>query len=45
MNLLQNMLPKLNLSAGKTDDATERVHRIPVCRILPNPAQPRKYFD
>lgn len=44
MNLLQTMLPKLNLPS-KTDDATERVHRIPVCRILPNPAQPRKYFD
>ena len=44
MNLLENVLPKLKLQNPPTDP-TERVHKIPVCRILPNPAQPRKYFD
>ena len=40
MNILQTVLPKLN-----KNDSLDRVHKIPVCRILPNPAQPRKYFD
>ena len=43
MNLLQNLLPRFS---EKNDiEALDRVHKIPVCRILPNPAQPRKYFD
>ncbi len=43
MNLLQNLLPRFS---DKIDTETlDRVHKIPVCRILPNPAQPRKYFD
>ncbi|MBQ6892699.1 MAG: ParB/RepB/Spo0J family partition protein [Clostridia bacterium] len=42
MNILQNVLPKLNFSK---DSSLDRVHKIPICRILPNPAQPRKYFD
>ena len=45
MNVLQNMLPKLNLKSSEEGDPCDKVHRIPVCRILPNPAQPRKYFD
>lgn len=45
MNVLQNMLPKLNLKSSEDGDPCDKVHRIPVCRILPNPAQPRKYFD
>lgn len=44
MNLLENVLPKLKLQNPPADPA-ERVHKIQVCRILPNPAQPRKYFD
>lgn len=42
MNLLQNFLPRFS---DKSDESFDRVHKIPVCRILPNPAQPRKYFD
>lgn len=42
MNILQNVLPKFG--TGK-DNAERKIHKIPVCRILPNPAQPRKYFD
>lgn len=42
MNLLQNVLPKLGLSK---DSASDKIHKLPVCRILPNPAQPRKFFD
>ncbi len=42
MNILQNVLPRLNLSP---DTSSDRIHKIPVCRILPNPAQPRKHFD
>ena len=42
MNILQNMLPKLNFSK---DSSLDRIHKIPICRILPNPSQPRKYFD
>ncbi len=45
MNVLQNMLPKLNFKNCEDQSPCDRVHRIPVCRILPNPAQPRKYFD
>jgi len=30
---------------GREDDTANRIHRIPVNRILPNPAQPRKNFD
>ena len=40
MNILQNVLPKI-----KHGDEESRIHRIPICRILPNPSQPRKYFD
>lgn len=43
MNLLQNLLPRF--SEKNEEEALDRVHKIPVCRILPNPAQPRKYFD
>lgn len=43
MNILQNVLPKIK--AERSDSSLDRVHRIPICRILPNPAQPRKYFD
>lgn len=42
MNLLQNVLPKLGLG---TDSSADKIHKLPVCRILPNPAQPRKFFD
>lgn len=42
MNILQNVLPKIGLSK---DSPLDRIHKIPVCRILPNPAQPRKFFD
>ena len=42
MNILQNVLPKFNLNRDASGD---RIHKIPVCRILPNPSQPRKYFD
>ncbi len=42
MNILQNVLPKIGLCR---EDGADRVHKIPICRILPNPAQPRKYFD
>lgn len=42
MNILQNVLPKLSQSKP---DFLRRIHSIPICRILPNPAQPRKYFD
>ncbi len=30
---------------GREDDTANRIYRIPVNRILPNPAQPRKNFD
>lgn len=43
MNILQNVLPKLK--GEQTPLALDRVHKIPICRILPNPSQPRKYFD
>ncbi len=43
MNILQNVLPKLKGEQNAL--ALDRVHRIPICRILPNPAQPRKHFD
>lgn len=43
MNILQNVLPKIGL--GKEDSSLDKVHKIPICRILPNPSQPRKYFD
>ncbi len=43
MNILQNVLPKIK--AERSDSSLDRVHKIPICRILPNPAQPRKYFD
>lgn len=42
MNILQNVLPKLALSK---EESCDKIHKIPICRILPNPAQPRKYFD
>lgn len=42
MNILQTVLPKFGTSK---DSAERKIHKIPVCRILPNPAQPRKYFD
>jgi len=42
MNILQNVLPKIGLSKVSQFD---RIHKIPVCRILPNPSQPRKFFD
>ncbi len=41
MNILQSVLPKISRESSDTD----RVHRIAVSRILPNPAQPRKHFD
>lgn len=44
MNILQTVLPKFGLSPA-SDDSLDRVHRIEVSRILPNPAQPRKFFD
>ena len=40
MNILQNVLPKI----CQRDDY-DRIHRIPICKILPNPSQPRKFFD
>lgn len=40
MNILQNVLPKI----CQRDEA-DRIHRIPICKILPNPSQPRKFFD
>ncbi len=43
MNILQTVLPKFNLNERGAD--LDRVHKIAVSRILPNPAQPRKYFD
>lgn len=43
MNILQNVLPKIKLDSR--DPSPDRIHRIPICRILPNPAQPRKHFD
>lgn len=42
MNILQNVLPKIGLLK---DSSLDRVHKIEVSRILPNPAQPRKFFD
>ncbi len=42
MNILQNVLPKIGLLK---DTSLDRVHKIEVSRILPNPAQPRKFFD
>lgn len=45
MNVLQSVLPKLKQTAGEEIRETDRVYQIPVCRILPNPSQPRKYFD
>ncbi len=42
MNILQNVLPKFNQSKP---DTAEKIHKIPICRILPNPSQPRKHFD
>lgn len=42
MSILQSVFPKLGFPAA-TDE--ERIHKIAVSRILPNPAQPRKYFD
>ena len=42
MNILQTVLPKLGT---KESECSEKIHRIPICRILPNPSQPRKYFD
>ncbi len=42
MNVLQNVLPKIGLVK---DTGADRIHKIEVCRILPNPSQPRKYFD
>jgi len=30
---------------GREDDRRDKIHYIPVSRILPNPAQPRKNFD
>lgn len=44
MNILQTVLPKFGLSPIG-EDALDRIHRIEVSRILPNPAQPRKFFD
>lgn len=43
MNILQSVLPKFGF--GEQNEALDRVHKIAVSRILPNPAQPRKYFD
>ena len=40
MNILQNVLPKI----CQRDDY-DRIHKIPICKILPNPSQPRKFFD
>lgn len=42
MNILQSVLPKFSRECPAD---TDRVHRIAVSRILPNPAQPRKHFD
>ncbi len=42
MKILENVLPKIGLSK---DAHYDRIHKIPVCRILPNPSQPRKHFD
>ena len=42
MNVLQNVLPKIGLVK---DTGADRIHKIEVCRILPNPSQPRKHFD
>ena len=44
MNILQNVFPRLPEKEPIVAE-TEQIHKIPVCRILPNPAQPRKYFD
>ncbi|MBQ4151197.1 MAG: ParB/RepB/Spo0J family partition protein [Clostridia bacterium] len=41
MNILQNVLPKIVFSKDEPD----RILKIQVCRILPNPSQPRKHFD
>ncbi len=43
MNVLQNVLPKLRSNGDCS--ALDRVHKIPICRILPNPSQPRRHFD
>ena len=43
MNILQTVLPKLGIPESTA--GLDRIHKIAVCRILPNPAQPRKYFD
>ena len=45
MNTVKTVLEKLPFFAGRAGDAEACIHRIEVCRILPNPAQPRKYFD
>lgn len=45
MNVLQSVLPKFNRTSEAETEKTDRVYKIPVCRILPNPSQPRKYFD
>ena len=42
MSILQSVFPKLGFP---TETDAERIHKIAVSRILPNPAQPRKYFD
>ena len=42
MNILQTVLPKFGTSK---DNGQDKIHKIPICRILPNPSQPRKYFD
>lgn len=43
MNILNNVLPKLKFENSAS--SLDRIHKIPICRILPNPSQPRKYFD
>jgi len=43
MNILQTVFPKLGFTEAQ--GSLDRIHRIEVSRILPNPSQPRKYFD
>lgn len=45
MNTVKTVLEKLPFLGARGEDAAARVYQIEVCRILPNPAQPRKYFD
>ena len=43
MNIINSVLPKFKFENNTS--SLDRIHKIPICRILPNPSQPRKHFD